>query len=112
MTFQELNTMIAGIGLPYAFNHFDAETVPELPFILFDYPETRGANADDCNYKNIVSLDIILCSENKDFNNEITIDNILNGRDIPFYKHTEWIPDEGIYQTTYEMEIVINGEQD
>lgn len=109
MTYTELNDMIAAFGYPYSYNHFDAQNPPELPFVIFDYPEEKGTFADNTNYCEIIEVDLFYCSNTKDIDAELSIEEALTENEIPFVKYSEWIPDEAMQQTTYELEVILNG---
>lgn len=113
MTTQEVATMIAGIGLPYAYDHFTDEDKPEgPPFICFFYPNSADLMADNVNYQGITALVIELYSDNKDFANEAAIEAALTASELPWVKTVTWIDSERMYQVTYETEALLTAAQD
>ena len=59
MTQAEIATMIAGVGLPYAYDHFKADESPGgPPFICFMYTDDDDFLADDTNYQRITGLTV------------------------------------------------------
>jgi hypothetical protein len=61
MTRAQIAAMIAGIGLPYAYDHFIKEDSPGgPPFIAFMYPNNDDLYADNINYARITALHIEL----------------------------------------------------
>ena len=48
MTTKQVAAMIAGVGLPYAYDHFEPEEAPgNPPYICFFYGQTDDLYADD-----------------------------------------------------------------
>lgn len=104
--------MIASVGLPCAYDHFDKDDVNRPdgpPFICFLYPENNDPAFDDHNYVQVEQLVIELYTDNKDFDHETAIEDALNANDLPFDKDCTWLDDEHMYQTTYTTEVCING---
>ena len=112
MTYEQVASMIASMGLPSAYDHFDKddENRPSgPPFICFLYPENNDPAFDDHNYIHVEQLQIELYTDNKDFDHETAIENVLNANDLPFDKDCAWLEDERMYMTTYTTEVCING---
>ena len=107
MTTQEAAAMIASVGLPNAYDHFDSPQTP--PFVCFLYSGNDPFTADDRNYVQIEGLTIELYADNKDFEHERAIEDVLNANDLPFDKDCTYLNDERLYMTTYTMEVLING---
>lgn len=104
--------MIASVGLPYAFGVFakgDKNRPDGPPFICFIYPDNNDPAFDDRNYVQIETLQIELYTDNKDFDHETAIEDVLNANDLPFDKECTWLDDEHMYMTTYTTEVCING---
>lgn len=110
MTFKEVNTMIASVGIDYAYDHFTDDTDHELPFICFLYGSSDDFAADDTNYQRIRTLDIELYTENKDFALEETIERVLNVNGFVYSREESWIDSEEMYMVRFSTEIVITEE--
>ena len=110
MTYQEVSNLIDSIGLPCAYDHFTDDTGKELPFICFIYPESDDFIADNINYTKIRQLQIELYTENKDFALEDRIETILAGAGLVYNVNSGYLSDEQMYMTTYNTEVLINGE--
>lgn len=110
MTYKDVNDKIkalaAALSVPYAYNHFEQKTSP--PFLVFDYPDNDDFFADNKNYQSIVNLDIYYCSDEKDFDTELVIENWLNDNDFAYEKNQDYIADEYMWQITYSTEVLIN----
>lgn len=110
MTFMEINQMVESIGLPSSYYQWQIEAeVPDLPYILFYYPERVDFFADGKNYQKITKLNIELYSDNKDFVNEAKVEEILEQNGITYQKEEQYISDERMYEVLYTMEVLING---
>lgn len=109
MTYEELNTIIASFGLPYAYNEFPENTQQTPPFICFLLDDNSAdLMADNTNYQAIRPLSIELYTDNKDFALEMTIEAALNAAGLPFVRSETYIEKERMYQITYESEVLIS----
>lgn len=108
MTYKEINTMLASIGLPYAYYQFHG-TGTEPPFICFYYGDSDDVYADDTNYQRITNLTVEFYSDAKDFDNEALIEKTLSENGLTYQKSEQYIDTEKLHETIYEMEVLING---
>ena len=109
MTYKEVATMVASIGLPYAYYQFPEGTSQTPPFICYFYTNTDDLYADDENYQRIPTLNIELYTSEKDFEKEAALEKILNDNGLTYYKEENYIDSESMWQIAYEMEVIING---
>lgn len=110
MTRKEVAQMVESIGLPYAYYQFDEDTAQAPPFVVFFFSTSNDLYADQTNYQRIDSLSIEFYSSEVDFDTEETIETILNDAGLTFYKEQSFIESERIWQTAYDMEIVLTPE--
>lgn len=110
MTYKEIATMIGSVGLPYAYYQFHDSTPQTPPFICFYYANTDDVYADCKNYQRITELTIEFYSDTKDFGNEATIEATLETAGLTYRKYEQFLDDEKMHETVYEMEVLINGE--
>ena len=103
--------MVDSIGLHYAYYQFDEDTAQAPPFVVFFFSTSNDLYADQTNYQRIDSLSIEFYSSEVDFDTEETIETILNDAGLTFYKEQSFIESERIWQTAYDMEIVLTPEQ-
>lgn len=109
MTYEELNTLIANFGLPYAYNEFPENTQQAPPFICFLLDDNSAdLMADNTNYQAIRPLSIELYTDNKDFALEMVIEAALNAAGLPFARSETYIEKERMYKITYESEVLIS----
>lgn len=107
MTLLEVAQMVASIGLPYRYSHF-SET-PQPPYLVFYYPAENDPHADNSNYINKRQLFIELFTNTKDHASEASVESVLRQHGLSWYKQTDFLNDEKLFQTTYECEVIING---
>lgn len=109
MTYKQIATMIAGIGLPNAYYVFPKDTEQAPPFICFYFPGSDDLYADDTNYSKIRPLIVELYTANKDFATEATVEAALNANGLVFSRTEIYLSDEQMYLITYNTEVCING---
>ena len=108
MTYQEVNTMLSEVGIPYAYNQFDNDTPQEPPFICFLYTDTSNdLFADNINYQKIRPLSIELYTDNKDFTLEAAVEQMLTSHELPFIRSETYLESERMFMVIYDTEIVI-----
>lgn len=108
MTYKEVNTMIASIGLPYAYNEFSDGTGIAPPFICFLYDGyNNDLVADNYNYQPVRTLSIELYTDNKDFELENTVETVLKTNKLPFNRQETYIESERMFMVVYNTQIVV-----
>ena len=110
MTYKDLDTIIGTIGLPYAYYQFKEDTGQQPPFICWMLGDIDDLYADNINYQRIAPLTIELYTDEKDFAQEIEIENFLTGLGWSYGKEEEYLDTERMHMTIYTMEVVINAE--
>lgn len=107
MTLREVSQIIYSCGLAYRYSHFSED--PDPPYIVYYFPSENDVFADDSNYLNRRQLFVELYTKEKDYECEDDVEAALKSAGLTWYKSTDFLNDEKLYQTTYEMEVVING---
>ena len=108
-TYTNINTMIQSLGIPYAYYQFPEGTAQPTPFICFYYSDTDGAFADNIVYSRLTTLVIELYTDDKRFDLEQQIEQLLNDNELPFRRYESYIDSEQMLMQTYETEVYING---
>ena len=108
MTLKEVATIISTIGYPYRYSHFSETPTP--PYVVFYYPSETDPHADNSNYINKRQLFVELFTKTKDSTAEGAVEAVLKSAGWSWYKQTDFLNDEKLFQTVYEMEVIINGE--
>lgn len=106
----EVKAMIESMGLPCTYYSYPVGKAPSLPFIVWYFPNSSNFSADDEVYANIEALNIELYTENKDFNTEKVVEDVLDANNEFWEKSESYINDEHMYEVLYELEVLINGE--
>lgn len=109
MTYKEVADIIASAGLPYAYYEFPDDTPQTPPFICFYFPDSDDFFADNQNYVGIRRLYVELYTNEKDFDLESTVEGVLTANGLTFRKSDDYINSEKMWQTLYEMEVIIDG---
>ena len=108
MTYEEIAQMIESIGLPYAYYQFPDDTQQAPPFIcfLYDYDDIY---ADDSNYVKRVVLTVELYTDTKNIPLESAVEAVFDENELSWSKAATYIDSERMWQTSYSMEVFING---
>ena len=108
MTLLEIAQMVASSGLEWRYSHFSQ--TPNPPYLVYYFPAENDVMADDSNYVNRRQLFVELYTKTKDMTQEAAVESALRQSGLTWYKQTDFLNDEKLFQTTYEMEVIINGE--
>lgn len=107
MTLKEIATMVSTIGYPYRYSHFSETPTP--PYVVYYYPSETDPYADNSNYINKRQFFLELFTKKKDDSAEAAVEAVLSQNGLTWYKQTDFLNDEKLYQTVYESEVIING---
>lgn len=114
MTRGQINAMLKAVGLPVAYDHFDTnddDRPSGPPFICFLYPNRDDFAADNRNYVRITALRVELYTDAPSFDLEDSLEAALDAAELAYSKSgPDYIDDERMYITTYETEVILNGE--
>lgn len=112
MTYQEIYDALCETGLPVALNRWDMPRIPDLPYIVFTYPQNNDFRADDINYAEIVQLEVGLYTKRKNIALEHSVEAVLTEHFGAFFKSSDYVPADAVQETLYTTEVAItNGEQ-
>ena len=107
MTYPQIATMVASIGVPYAYYQFPEGTAQPTPFVCFYFDGSNDLYADDKNYQKIRPLTIELYTDNKDFALEATVEGILSSNGLTFARSESWISSERMNMVVYTTDVII-----
>ena len=108
MTYEEIASMLAEVGIPCAYYQFPNDSGQQPPFLCFYYPNGNDFRADDHRYAKIDALTIELYTDQKDFDLEETLESVLEAHGIVFSWDETFIDSEQMHLTTYYTEVLIN----
>lgn len=104
---EEIIKMIEEMGIPFAYDHFAEGESPDPPFICYLLPGADNFAADGVVYYKINDVRIELYTDLKSPEMEQIVTAVLDRHGI-FYAQSEvWIPEEKLYEVTYEFEIPV-----
>lgn len=110
MTLIEIKNMLSSTGLPIAYYQYPVGQAPQLPYLVYYYPQSVNFGADNKVYQKANQLNIELYSKQKSFELEERIENVLDEFEIFYNKIESYIESEEMYEVLYESEVIINGE--
>lgn len=110
MTFKQIATMIRSIGYPFAYYQFPEGTAQAPPFICYFFDGDNDLKADNSNYQKIEHLNIELYTDEKDFEAEAQIEDVLRAAGLVWSRAEEYIDSERLYLVVYELDIIIKQE--
>ena len=99
-------TILAEVGIPFAYDHFAEGESPDPPFICFLYPASDNFSADGRVYFRISRVNIELYTDLKDPKLENTVEAVLEGHGIFYEKSEVWIAEERLYEVLYTTEVM------
>lgn len=109
MTYKEVKTLLSTTNLPVVYYQWPEGQAPEPPYLVFYYPGDNDFIADDTNYQKIRELTVELYTDQKDFAMEEVVEGVLSG--MVYSRFETYINEERMFLVTYEMEVIINAEQ-
>ena len=98
-------SILKGLGIPFAYDHFAQGESPDPPFICYLIPGTNNFSADGVAYYKINQYKIELYTELKDLSLERKIDEALDEASIFYNKSESWIESESLYEVLYTFEM-------
>lgn len=105
MSFEEIVTMLGGMGLPFAYHHFAEGESPGPPFLIYTTPRSHNFAADGKVYFKVKQMDVELYTDKKMPELEEQVEAVLDVHGL-FYEKTEtYIESEKLYEVLYEMEV-------
>lgn len=111
MTYSEVNTMIASVGVDYAYYQFREDTAVPPPFICFFFSADDDLLADDRNYQKIRQLIVELYTNEKDFILEDRVEDTLSDSGLVFSRVESYIDTEKMMMVAWTCGIVITEEE-
>lgn len=111
MTYDEILAALEHTNMPVTYEAWPSpEDIPQLPYIVFTYPESDDLYADNTNYGQIAQLDVRLYTKRKSIADERMVEHVLNTYLGAYYKQSEYVSADAMQETTYLLEVAINGE--
>lgn len=108
MNTEQIEIMLNQMGIPYRYHHFSQKEMTDinLPIMVWIVPGTDNFYADGQTYQKIRKLDIELYTDEKDWELEERLENILTKHGIAWEQTaSEWLESERMWESLYEMEV-------
>ena len=107
MTVDQLVAIFEGAHLPLTYYQWNEHDVPALPYLVYYFPATRPEAADNEQQAPLVSVNLELYTNEKDFETEAMVEAALTAGGLVFSKSEAWIQSESMFQILYQLEDVI-----
>lgn len=103
MTYQGLEQLLAPLGIPFTFHHW--ERPPKLPYGVYFDDSTNNFEADNIAYVVIRNFNVELYVRQRDPDLEGRLEDIFNKAELYWDKDAAYIESERFYQIAYEIEV-------
>ena len=103
MTYQELKELLDGLGILFAFGHW--EDPPPMPYGVYFDDRTDTFAADGAVYFTSRHFNIELYVRQRDEALEGRLEDIFDTADLYWEKDSAWVDDLRAYQIAYEIEV-------
>jgi hypothetical protein len=101
MTITEFVTLLESIGMPVALNRFSETQKP--PYIVYFDVGSENFSADNVVYCEFINIDVELYTTHVNDALENQIKQLFTDNEIYYEWSRNWIEQEKIYQTTFEV---------
>ena len=102
---ERILSILRGLGIPFAYDHFAQGESPDPPFICYLIPASDNFSADGKVYYQIDQFNIELYTDLKDLSLERKIEEALDEASIFYNKSETWIESESLYEVLYTFEM-------
>ncbi len=111
MTAHEINTLVASLGLNYAYYEFPEGTAVATPFICFYIERSDDFAGDNINLVKIRQLVIELYTDNKDYELEAAVEAALKNAGLYYQTEETYLDGERMFMVTYTASIIFTEEE-
>ena len=109
MTYEEIKAGLAAAGFPLTYYQWPISQAPELPYVVYYYPNRSDDPADNVNYGKITALNVELYTPIKSFADEARMEDTLTAMGLVWEKSETYLDSEQMYEVLYESEVCLNG---
>ena len=102
---EKILSILRGLGIPFAYDHFAQGESPDPPFICYLIPASDNFSADGKVYYKIDQFNIELYTDLKDLSLERKVEKALDDASILYNKSETWIESESLYEVLYTFEM-------
>lgn len=109
MNLEKLIEILKTTGFEVAYDHFQMDEPPQIPYLTVEVTNTDNAYADNTVWATIAHYEVQLCNNKKDPNAEKKLTDVLNANNICWQMTNEdYVNADEIYVNYYEFEEIIN----
>ena len=98
---EKLVSMIAEMGLSFAYDHFAEGESPEPPFLCYLIPGSDNFAADGKVYHKGANVNVEIYTDKKDPALEKKVEDVLDAHEVFYNKSETWIGSEHLYEALY-----------
>lgn len=109
MTYEEIKAGLAAAGFPLTYYQWPISQAPDLPYVVYYYPNRSDDPADNVNYGKITALNVELYTPIKSFADETRMEDALTAMGLVWEKSETYLDSEQMYEVLYESEVCLNG---
>ena len=102
---EQIEDMLGRLEIPFAYHHFEKENTVNPPFICWLSPGTDNFSADGKVYQRFDELDIELYTDERDFELERNLEQLLDEQEFFWNKTELYTESENMFEILYEMEV-------
>lgn len=106
-TLQELYSLIESSGIPFRYAKWN--TTPPEPYGTYETVNVTNFYADGILYVTVQNLSLVLYTKTRDLEAEKRLESVLQS--FSYTKATEYNSAEKIFETTYEMEVILTNDE-
>ena len=103
MSYEELLSILAPGGIPWAYHHWDAPPPP--PYGVYLDGPYDPFYADDRNYLNVRTIRLEVYSTARDPALDEKVEAALDGAGLTYEADFEWLESESLYESIFEIEV-------
>lgn len=103
MTLEALRIQLETSGMRVAYEHFDENDVPTMPFVCYAETGSNNFAADGVVYEPVKVVEVQLFSKIKDLTAEAKLEASMSN--LFWTKESEWNEDELCYRVIYTIQI-------
>ena len=98
---EKLVSIIAEMGLPFAYDHFAEGESPEPPFLCYLIPGSDNFAADGKVYHKGANVHVEIYTDKKDLAVEKKVEDVLDAHEVFYNKSETLIISERLYEVLY-----------
>ena len=103
MDYDELLAILAPVGIPWAYHHWDSPPPP--PYGVYLEGGYEPLYADDRNYLNVRTIRLEVYSPVRDPALDARVEAALTAGGLTYEADFEYLESEGLYESIFEIEV-------